>query len=467
MRPSFAWPSLVSIAALAPSCAALLILLSGLAWTTPAAAQPQSGDTSNTTVPVKIPVETIPLEPPAPAAAAEAPRTEEPAAELPPTTHEGLRVALLVPLSGPNAALGNWLSNAAQLALFDTESVKLELLPLDTKGTAQGAAAAMDQALDQGVDIVLGPVLSAEVKAAAPAARRRGVPILAFTTDRSALSPGVFTLGFLPEIQAKALIAQALAEGRKRLAVLAPDTDFGHAMAEAFKTMAASSGAEVKKVQFYPPDQTDFRALAQSFADYGDRKAALAHDRTILSGRDKSATGSDAARMPYDAVLLPDEGVRLKNLVSLLTYYGLDPGPVKFMGTLRWSDPALTNEPTLEGAWYPAPPESPLTSFETHYTKSFGALPKSMVSFAAAAYDGMALTALLSRKGPGAVSLVNLLDSQGYAGVDGLFRLMADGSSDRGLSIRELTHGGSREIAPAPEHFPEPLTEPGSAPSPH
>lgn len=404
-------------------------------------------------------VATVDVEPlPAPVPAAPPPQI----ISNPPPPHEGLRAALLIPLSGSNANLGAALSNAAQLAVFDTADDQLELLPIDTKGTAQGAVAALAQALDQGADLILGPVFSAEVKAIAPLARERGIPVIAFTTDKSVLGTGIFTLGFLPDAQVKTVIDQAQADGRSRIGVLAPDTELGHAMAEAAKSEIAKQGGQLVRVQFYSTSSTDLRSVAQGFADYTHRKSALARDKDLLSGRKgQAAQAAEQAAMPYDAVLLPDEGVRLKNLASMLTYYGLDPGPVKFLGTMRWDDPTLTLEPTLEGSWYAAIPEGPLSAFQEHYVKSFGALPKTLVSFAGGAYDSVALASFLAHKGPGSVTLANLMDTQGFAGVDGLFRLLPDGSAERGLAVREMTRGGTREVYPAPERF-----TPAALPSP-
>ncbi|MBF0356827.1 MAG: ABC transporter substrate-binding protein [Alphaproteobacteria bacterium] len=75
---------------------------------------------------------------------------------LPATTGgQRLRAALLVPLSGPSASLGKSLLNAAQLALFEMSGAGFSLLPIDTKGTPEGAAAAARQALDHGAQVIL------------------------------------------------------------------------------------------------------------------------------------------------------------------------------------------------------------------------------------------------------------------------------------------------------------------------
>jgi ABC-type branched-subunit amino acid transport system substrate-binding protein len=138
---------------------------------------------------------------------------------VPQTSHpKGLeqgevRAALLLPLTGQFAVFGQTLSNAAQLALFEVADGRFNLIPLDTKGTAEGAAAAARMALAQGADVILGPVFSPEVKAVAPLAREQAVPLLSFTTDRTAAGQGVYTLGFLPGPQVARIVSYAKEHG--------------------------------------------------------------------------------------------------------------------------------------------------------------------------------------------------------------------------------------------------------------
>ena len=53
-----------------------------------------------------------------------------------------VKAALLLPLSGKNADLGQSMLKAAQMALFDVGSSNFELSPIDTKSTTAGAVAA-------------------------------------------------------------------------------------------------------------------------------------------------------------------------------------------------------------------------------------------------------------------------------------------------------------------------------------
>ena len=53
----------------------------------------------------------------------------------------------------------------------------------------------------------------------------------------------------------------------------------------------------------------------------------------------------------------------------------------------------------------------------------------------------------------GRYSGVDLTRGSGFAGVDGLFRLRRDGTSDRGLAILGVQKFGFRVLDPAPSTF--------------
>ncbi|MEP7007639.1 MAG: penicillin-binding protein activator, partial [Sphingomonas bacterium] len=93
------------------------------------------------------------------------------------------RVALLVPLTGTNAGVGQSLANATQMALLDTKNERVRITTYDTNG---GAAAAAQRALADGNQLILGPLLADDAKAVAPIARRAGVPVVSFSNDITA-----------------------------------------------------------------------------------------------------------------------------------------------------------------------------------------------------------------------------------------------------------------------------------------
>ena len=151
------------------------------------------------------------------------------------------KVGLLVPLSGPGAALGEDLLDAAQLALFDVGRTDLELLPRDTGDQPQKAEAAARSALDAGAELLIGPLYGRSALAVAPVAAARGVNVIAFSNDASVARPGLYVLGFRPEEQIERIVRYAAAQGRTRFAALAPEDAYG---ARALDRLAFGRGAD-------------------------------------------------------------------------------------------------------------------------------------------------------------------------------------------------------------------------------
>jgi ABC-type branched-subunit amino acid transport system substrate-binding protein len=339
-------------------------------------------------------------------------------------------VALLVPLTGPAAPIGAALFNAAQLALFEVGDDTFTLLPFDTKGTPDGAAAAAQQAIAQHADVLLGPLFSGEARAVAPIARQSGQNVLAFTTDRGIAGNGLYVLGFLPGQQAQRIADYAASQGKPRLAILAPSNEYGRTVVDALSNAAPGSAVSVTSLQYYDPTATDLTAPIKRLV--------------------KTEPGKPGD-VGFDALLLPDEGQRLRNIASMLSLQGVNPAQVKLLGTMLWDDAKPGSEPALAGGWYPAPSMAAHADFEQRYAKAFGSKPPRIASLG---YDATALTAVLAKRSPHDFSAAVLTNPLGFAGVDGLFRLLPDGTAERGYAVLEVVAGGaSKEVAPPPASF--------------
>jgi branched-chain amino acid transport system substrate-binding protein len=134
------------------------------------------------------------------------------------------RIALLVPVTGPNAAVGQSIANAANLALLDTGGKKLRITTYDT---GMGAAAAAQRAIAEGNRLILGPLLAEDARAVAPAARAAGVPVLSFSNDLSVAGDGTFLLGFNPAQSIDRVVRYARSKGMTRFAALVPSGLYG------------------------------------------------------------------------------------------------------------------------------------------------------------------------------------------------------------------------------------------------
>jgi hypothetical protein len=159
------------------------------------------------------------------------------------------------------------------------------------------------------------------------------------------------------------------------------------------------------------------------------------------------------AQIPdFQAVLLPEGGTNLRGLAPLLPYFDVDPRVVKFLGTGLWDDRDVGREPTLVGGWFAAPPPDARAAFAERFNASFGRNPPRIASLG---YDAVGLAAVLARSGrvEGRFSEDALTNPNGFTGIDGIFRFMPDGSTERGLAVIEVKQDGFEVISPAPSTF--------------
>lgn len=141
----------------------------------------------------------------------------------------------------------------------------------------------------------------------------------------------------------------------------------------------------------------------------------------------------------------------LPTVSALMPYFEIDTNKVKLLGTGLWDYPNIGREKPLVGGWFPAPDPKGWRAFTQRYVKTYETTPPRLASLA---YDAVAIAITLSSGRPGRRYTPNLLTRQrGFAGVDGLFRLLPDGTSERGLAILEVQKFGARVVQPAPLSF--------------
>ncbi len=76
------------------------------------------------------------------------------------------------------------------------------------------------------------------------------------------------------------------------------------------------------------------------------------------------------------------------------------------------------------------------------------------IPLAGLAYDGIAaIGALVARGDANALSRNALTQPQGFQGTTGIFRLLADGTNERGLAVAEIRAGQVVILDPAPRAF--------------
>lgn len=337
----------------------------------------------------------------------------------------GRRVAMLLPLSGANAQLGQSMLLAAKLAFEPNSTTAFDTQ--DTRGTPEGAAKAARAAIDAGAGIVVGPLTAGETSAVAPVATARNVAVLALTSDAAKAQPGVWPLGLTPGQQVRTLVRAAAADNKRRIGAILPSNPFGESLAAGLVPAAAEAGL---------PPPLILRYQAQSGLD-----AAITQ-----MGTPSNAPGSSPGNpLAIDALLLGTPAdVTIKVLPDLIRL-GMGPDRIRILGTALWARDADKLAP-LAGAWFAGPPAATLKVFSDNYIAHYGTPPRDVASIA---FDAAAAAHAVT--GPNGVDVSVLLNPSGFAGANGVFRLLPDGSVRRSLALFEIGPNGLQPRPVPPE----------------
>lgn len=302
---------------------------------------------------------------------------------------------MLLPLSGPRAALGQSMRQAALL----TQPAGFDLTILDTGGQPDRAATAAMQAASDGATMILGPLTTGETIAVLDGIDG-AVPVVTFSNNQALAGGGAFVFGITPEQSIETIFDHAIQQGWRDIAVVVAPGALGRAATEAAVDIAGRTGVDLVASITHEPGQGGLR------------------ERVFTGGR------------RVDAVLLPGGGAGLRTFARDIRARG----DVPLLGTVQWSSEALENEPALRGARFAAPDPAALAGFAARYEAEYGTAPGVLAGLT---YDAVAMAAA------GGSSAPALLRRSGYPGVIGDFRFRSDRTMIRDLAVLTIGADGA------------------------
>ena len=335
-----------------------------------------------------------------------------------------VRIALILPLtqsSGPSV-VGTSLRNAAEMALEDSKSLDVTILVKDDRSTPDGARDAAQQAVAEGAEIIIGPLFAGNLKEAGKIARAANRPVIGFSTDTSAAARGVYELSFLIEGYVDRIVDFAAAKGKRSIAALVPESDYGNIALAEFQQVAARRGIRVQSIERY--NAASVGAAAQRIAALGNQ---------------------------IDALFIPDQADGMAPVAQALTAAGISNAKVQILGTGVWNDARVLKYAPLQGAWFATPENSGFNAFAQRYRAKYNSDPTRVATLA---YDAISLVSALARTQGGQRFAESVLTTpSGFNGADGVFRFRPDGQNERGLAVLQIGNGTVTTISPAPRTF--------------
>lgn len=340
-----------------------------------------------------------------------------------------VQVALLVPKSDPGAGvIARDLENAARLAIADLQGVRIDLRVYDTAGSATTAAAQAQRAVDEGAKIILGPLFGEAANAAGVAVSDEGVNVLSFSNTPGIAGGNVFVLGATYENTANRLMSFASRQGKNTVAVLHTNNVAGQVGRNAIQSAAARTGGRVVGSESY---------------DLTTESLSAALDRV------KTLVDTQGAQSVF---LTDDWDGGLSVVLQLGPERGISPASTQYMGLTRWDTRRDGfSLPGIEGGWFTMPNQASQANFNARFAAAYGSQPNPLAGLA---FDGIAaIGALVGQGRRDALTGRALTQSAGFQGTGGVFRLLPDGTNERGLAVATVRNNQVVILDPAPRSF--------------
>ncbi len=346
--------------------------------------------------------------------------TPTPSATALPTDQTRHRIALLVPMSGDNGAVGNSIANATTMALLDTNASNLRITTYDT---AQGARAAARKAVADGNKLILGPLMANNVPSVLAEARPADIPLISYSNDISVAGPDVFVMGHIPSQSIERTVEFARGRGANNFAVIAPEGSYGDTASTAISGAVRKFGGTVVATETYARGNTSIVSAAQRLKQRGG----------------------------FDTVLIAD-GARLAALAAA----ELRPagnGTTQLVGTeLLSGEAGVTRTSAMRGLLFSAVSDGRFKRFSDSYKERFGGQPYRISTLG---YDSVLLTLRVARDWQigSTFPIRQLRSDDGFLGLDGAFRFNRRGLIERAMEVREIQDGRVVIVSQAPAKF--------------
>ncbi len=233
------------------------------------------------------------------------------------------KIGLLLPLSGQQAGLGRTLLQAAEMGLFEVGDDSFTLLVEDT-ATPAGADSAARKLLAGRAPRSCSARYSRPTPARSRRSRRaRMCRCWPSPTTGPAAQPGVYIMGVTPQDEVERVVQYAASQGMRASRSSPRPRPTATSSTSRSATRCRTRTRILAEMALYDPNSPDYTQVVEQLS-------------TAYQNN------------PFDALMLPEGGAKLRQLAPLLPAFQLGPQTVQILGTGLWAnDPALAQETGL------------------------------------------------------------------------------------------------------------------------
>ncbi|QCE32145.1 penicillin-binding protein activator [Acetobacteraceae bacterium] len=347
-------------------------------------------------------------------------------------TSENGEIALFLPLSGSRSPVASQLRNAAMLAFEDENGKNIRNVKIFDTGLISPQKAA-EQAIADKASIVLGPITADETQEASSKLLASGIPEVSFTSDSRQSKEGLWVAGLTARQQVSRLLEALKAENKFKVAAFLPSNDFGKSFGEALLISCQENNFPTPQIVYHDESAEQIAQNLQFLAKTEDRQKAF----EVAKAASSTAT---LEAPPFQALLLVDTGINLRNIINYLPDSDIRPSEVQIMGPALWRafDAKLS---AISGAWYAAPSDENREAYVQKYEQKYHQKPLMITDIA---YDLATVTKELQNTHK--LSAKKMVKADAFKGIDGSFSFKENGRMERDLALYQILPSGGAKI---------------------
>jgi ABC-type branched-subunit amino acid transport system substrate-binding protein len=296
-----------------------------------------------------------------------------------------IKIGLLVPLSGDNAALGEQIVKATRMALKDINSDDIEIYPKDTQSDPNKTLRSAIELEQMEINLVIGPVFYDNIIYLNEVSN---ITFLSLTNKTLNLPKNVISTGINSSSQLNAIKRFIKLNEIKKTIFLIPNLNYDLDIKRGIK----NSKIKIYKKYHYDIEPTKLTQQIEDITNYTIRKQNLIDEITRLENSDdpvkekkienlkkKYTLGS----LKFDSVIIADFDESLKSVITSLLYTDVSPKDKYFITFNQWFDKSLLRETSSQPIYYPSINKKNFEKFRKKFRREFNENPNhlSLLSF--------------------------------------------------------------------------------------
>jgi len=292
----------------------------------------------------------------------------------------GIKIGLLVPLTGKNYEIGQSIIKSTRLAVNKINNSSIEIIPKDTKSNPLDTLKAAKEFQKLGIKIVIGPVFN---KNQAYLDEIKEITFISLTNKGGNNSKNIINAGINATSQLNGIKKFIELNKIKKTIFLTPDVDYKNEIEKAID----NTKIKIIKNFVYNTDPTKLTQQIEKITRYEIRKQNLEDEIVRLEKSNQANKELLIKRLKkrdtlgsvnFDSIIIADFDESLKSVTTSLLYTDISPKKKYFITLNQWFDESLLEEASVQPLYFPSINKNNYEDFSAEYFEKFNQYPNQL-----------------------------------------------------------------------------------------